>query len=35
MMFVADGDRLVRVVYVMIRDGLPPPGLTHHQKPTD
>jgi hypothetical protein len=26
-MFVADGDSLLRVVYVMIRHALPPPGL--------
>jgi hypothetical protein len=27
MMFVADSDSLLRVVYVIIRDGFPPPGL--------
>jgi hypothetical protein len=27
MMFLADGDSLLQVVYVMIWDGFPPPGL--------
>ena len=30
-MFVADRDSLLRVVYVIIRDGLPPPGLGAYQ----
>jgi hypothetical protein len=30
-MFVADRDSLLRVVYVTIRDGLPPPGLGAYQ----